>query len=755
MFSDVLDRSCSPAAGVSCIDARLALTTALSTLRPCLGISCEAMSQRNIAGDILHRQIRENRALGFQRHYHVTDPFIKRLGLEAELQGHSGCVNCLEWNERGDLLASGSDDQHAIVWDPLRHKKLITMHTGHAANIFSVKFLPHSGDRILVTGAADTKVHVHDLTAKETIHMFSDHTNRVKRIATAPMWPNTFWSAAEDGVIRQYDLRESSKRSEVLIDLTEYCGQLVEAKCLAVNPRDNNYLAVGANGPFVRLYDIRMIHNHRKSLSQSMSAGVHTFCDKQKPIPDGAGQYYVAGHLPVKLPDYNNRLRVLVATYVTFSPDGTELLVNMGGEQVYLFDLTFKQRPYRFLLPKKCHPSPGQYSLTGSSSRLYQTAEVQNGKTTNGVANGIHLSTSRLRLANTRDSSSSTQLPPHLERIKQQANDAFARQQWTQAIQLYSLGIHAAGHNAMLYGNRAAAYMKRKWDGDHYDALRDCLKALSLNPAHLKAHFRLARCLFELKYVAEALECLDDFKGKFPEQAHSSACNALDKDIKAALFSKTDSADEKKGNSSIRFHNFIPEDEIILRERSFDYKHRYCGHCNTTTDIKEANFFGSMLIFTLFVQMCVGGGVGDVCEACVDVCGACVDGQGQYIMSGSDDGSFFIWEKETTNLVRILQGDESIVNCLQPHPSYCFLATSGIDPVVRLWNPRPETESDNGRVVEDMEGAAQANQRRMNADPLEVMLLNMGYRITGLSSRGPETSDDEDSTEGQVQCRPS
>ena len=62
---------------------------------------------------------------------------------------------------------------------------------------------------------------------------------------------------------RQYDLRESSKRSEVLIDLTEYCGQLVEAKCLAVNPRDNNYMAVGANGPFVRLYDIRMIHNHR------------------------------------------------------------------------------------------------------------------------------------------------------------------------------------------------------------------------------------------------------------------------------------------------------------------------------------------------------------------------------------------------------------------------------------------------------------------------------------------------------------
>lgn len=126
---------------------------------------------------------------------------------------------------------------------------------------------------------------------------------------------------------RQYDLRENSKHSEVLIDLTEFCGQLAEAKCLAVNPRDNNYLAVGANGPFVRLYDIRMIHNYRwvatdvlpdlthvqnwnkskfcsllrKSLSQNTSAAVHTFCDRQKPIPDGAGQYYVAGEYRAKL----------------------------------------------------------------------------------------------------------------------------------------------------------------------------------------------------------------------------------------------------------------------------------------------------------------------------------------------------------------------------------------------------------------------------------------------------------------------
>lgn len=40
--------------------------------------------------------------------------------------------------------------------------------------------------------------------------------------------------------------------------------------------------------------------------------------------------------------------------------------------------------------------------------------------------------------------------------------------------------------------------------------------------------------------MSEAMECLDDFKGKFPDQAHSSACDSLDKDIKAALFTKTE-----------------------------------------------------------------------------------------------------------------------------------------------------------------------------------------------------------------------
>lgn len=63
---------------------------------------------------------------------------------------------------------------------------------------------------------------------------------------------------------------------------------------------------------------------------------------------------------------------------------------------------------------------------------------------------------------------------------------------------------------------------------------------------------------------------------------------------------------------------------------------------------------------------------------------------GEFIVAGSDDGSIFIWDRVSTNIVRVLRGDDSIVNCLQPHPTTCMLATSGIDPVVRLWSPRAE-----------------------------------------------------------------
>lgn len=60
------------------------------------------------------------------------------------------------------------------------------------------------------------------------------------------------------------------------------------------------------------------------------------------------------------------------------------------------------------------------------------------------------------------------------------------------------------------------------------------------------------------------------------------------------------------------------------------------------------------------------------------------------IFFSSDDGNFFIWERQTNIIREVLNGDKTIVNCVQPHPYICMLATSGIGQEVRLWSPQPE-----------------------------------------------------------------
>jgi len=55
--------------------------------------------------------------------------------------------------------------------------------------------------------------------------------------------------------------------------------------------------------------------------------------------------------------------------------------------------------------------------------------------------------------------------------------------------------------------------------------------------------------------------------------------------------------------------------------------------------------------------------------------------------------------------------------------------------------------------VDNSDDAASANQKRMNADPLEVMLMNMGYRITGLPDADLEEG--REGGGGPIQCRPS
>lgn len=59
----------------------------------------------------------------------------------------------------------------------------------------------------------------------------------------------------------------------------------------------------------------------------------------------------------------------------------------------------------------------------------------------------------------------------------------------------------------------------------------------------------------------------------------------------------------------------------------------------------------------------------------------------EYVISGSDCGRIFIWRKKDGKLLRLLEGDKYVVNCIEPHPYATMLASSGIEKDIKIWTP--------------------------------------------------------------------
>jgi len=135
---------------------------------------------------------------------------------------------------------------------------------------------------------------------------------------------------------------------------------------------------------------------------------------------------------------------------------------------------------------------------------------------------------------------------------KLQANDLFEKEEYTAAIVLYNeaINIHKCSE---LFSNRAAAYMKRKWYGDFYAALKDCVTALKWEPNHMEAHFQLAVSLFKLDKLTDSKMYLDQFTTKYPSYKNSAAYKCLYSDLLNAQSNDKDTFDGNYYNSIFLF----------------------------------------------------------------------------------------------------------------------------------------------------------------------------------------------------------
>jgi len=97
-----------------------------------LNFSCKKKSLLNNQQIQSPRQMINKAVSGFN--------FVRRMKMTQNLNYHEGCVNALNFNRIGTLLASGSDDYQVCIWDWARSKVLLTFDSGHKSNVFQVFF---------------------------------------------------------------------------------------------------------------------------------------------------------------------------------------------------------------------------------------------------------------------------------------------------------------------------------------------------------------------------------------------------------------------------------------------------------------------------------------------------------------------------------------------------------------------------------------------------------------------------------------
>ncbi|XP_022691611.1 DDB1- and CUL4-associated factor 8-like isoform X2 [Varroa jacobsoni] len=160
-----------------------------------------------------------------------------------------------------------------------------------------------------------------------------------------------------------------------------------------------------------------------------------------------------------------------------------------------------------------------------------------------------------------------------------------------------------------------------------------------------------------------------------------------------------------------------------------DFLHRFQGHRNNQT-VKSVNYFGL---------------------------------RSEYVVSGSDCGHIFLWDKKTAHIVNYLHGDEGgVVNVLEPNPCAPYLATSGFDHNVKIWAPSADEPPDLTQVrMHTMENIRQREMEvrrseeyltRRNNGSLMLYLMNvmpsvrtahMEARLEDRSNGSGSSSDEE------------
>ena len=250
----------------------------------------------------------------------------------AEASGHADDIRAITFSPDGTLLATGSVDRTARLWDAATGAAFAVF-DGHSNGVSSVVFSP-DGKRLATAsgGSFDSTARLFDVVRGGELHTLTGHTDKVVAIRFTPDG-RRFVTAAADRTARIWDV---STVREVAV-LTGHAGPLTGLVVTA----DGERIATSSADATARLWDVSsgreltVLKGHEKSVtSLAVSAdgsllvtGSDDTTGRLWDLTTGEERSVLRGHAGG-------------ITSVTFSPDGTRCATGSSDRTARLWDMT-------------------------------------------------------------------------------------------------------------------------------------------------------------------------------------------------------------------------------------------------------------------------------------------------------------------------------------------------------------------------------------------------------------------------------
>lgn len=587
-------------------------------------------SRPNIFRDIYYQPYNDCTRMNLYGSSKASLQMMQRMSLLKRLNVHNGCVNSVCWNATGDLILSGSDDQHLVLTNPYTYKVLTKCKTSHRANIFSAKFLPNSGDHRIVSCSGDGIILYTDLMRKVRTfsNRFNCHSGTTYEVVTIPGEPHSFLSCGEDGTVRFFDLRIKDKcntpkcKEDILIS----CERAITA--LSINLTMPHQVAIGCSDGTVRIYDRRTLGTPATGMTEA--SGVDAICTFTVPEFEGSS---------------------LRMTSLTYSPDGQDILASYCSDHIYLFnikdqcnvqlkkDVPVERKEVKKLrspLPVRRLRLRGDWSDTGPDAR----PEREEGRR------------SRRQIAQARPVLQTSLMQRMTEVLSRMLNDPVTR------AALCGGGEDGLEGVVLNQENTQSSNDNPPENGEDRQSEEAEGGEIATVQSTRSRETSAGRIEDEMDDEGPD-EATDEVTDTGTDRGTDDPCTDTGTDLGTDECSDEGSDEARSSNKSDSYDDESYGSDFV--------KQKYMGHRNARTMIKEANFWGN-----------------------------------DFVMSGSDCGHVFVWEKATAKLCMLLEADHHVVNCLQPHPYLPLLVTAGTDYDVKLWAPINEESGFDEKFAEDL-----------------------------------------------------